>query len=215
MIGILPFLIQWISLSQWGGRNEQSQSSYNYYYQPGSTTTTSAGSEYTPKNHWTLLNEFQHLPEEEIEHFLPQICNMIVDRETVQSSSLGSSSGRRSAQLDPDLFEYFEDILVRKCAGCLTFGTRLCGVLKASQHTPSEGLFKNIVQLQSSQASIAAQRREERLRSFQEKVEKSSSYGHNLSPALSSDRSTYYRDYLFLLDNLARLGIELKTFPGR
>jgi len=206
MIGILPFLIQWISLSQFGGRNEQS--SY-YYYQPGTSTGTTAGSEHSPKNHWTLLNEFQHLPEEEIEHFLPQICNMIVDRE----ASLGG--GRQGGALDPDLFEYFEDILVRKCAGCLTFGTRLCGVLKASQHTPSEGLFKNIV-LQSSQASIAAQRRrEDRMRIFQEKVEQSSSYGHNLSPALSSDRSTYYRDYLFLLDNLARLGIELKTFPGR
>jgi hypothetical protein len=205
MIGILPFLIQWISLSQLGRKNEQS--SY-YYYQPGTTT---AGSEYTPKNHnhWTLLNDFQQLPEEEIEHFLPQICNMIVDRE----ASLGSG-GRHGAQLDPDLFEYFEDILVRKCAGCLTFGMRLCGVLKASQHAPSEGLFKSVL-LQSSQASISAQRREERMRIFQEKVEKSSSYGHNLSPSLSSDRCTYYRDYLFLLDNLARLGIELKTFPGR
>jgi len=192
MIGILPFLIQWISLSQFGGRNEQS----NYYY---------PGSEFTPKNHWTLLNDFQHLPEEEIEHFLPQICNMIVDRE----ASLGSS---RHTPLDPDLFEYFENILERKCAGCLTFGMRLCGVLKASQHTPSEGLFKNV--LQSSQASIIAQRREERMRIFQEKVEHSSSYGNNLPPALSSDRSTYFRDYLFLLDNLARLGIELKSFPG-
>ena len=194
MIGILPFLIQWISLSQFGGGRNNNE----HYYYPGA--------DYTPKNHWTLLNEFQHLPEDEIEHFLPQICNMIVDRET------SSGTTCRQTAMDPDLFEYFESILERKCAGCLTFGTRLCGVLKASQHTPSEGLFKNV--LQSNQANILAQRREERMRSFQEKVEHSSSYGHNLSPALSAERSTYFRDYMFLLDNLARLGIELKTFPG-
>jgi hypothetical protein len=51
----------------------------------------------------------KRLPEEEIETFLPQICNMILDRESLN---------------DPAIFDYFEKILISKCAQCLPFGCR-------------------------------------------------------------------------------------------
>lgn len=101
MLAILPFLIQWIALGQLGSQlylDRPVQQSYPL-----------------PKSHWTLLHELQQLPEEEIDHFLPQVCNMVMDRE-----SLG----------DDDLFNYFESVIERKCAECFTFGTRVCGVLK-------------------------------------------------------------------------------------
>lgn len=135
MIGILPFLIQWISLSQLG-KQHPSYSDNNYHHS------------FPPKSHWTLLNEFQQLPEEEIEHFLPQVCNMVIDRNIQQVS------------YDVDLFEYFENILEKKCAECITFGARLSGILKASQNAPSEGLFKNV--LTSTITSQQNQQKEER-----------------------------------------------------
>lgn len=100
MLGILPFLIQWIALSQLGN-NE-------FFYRTSSPQT---------KSHWSLLRDFQSLPEEEIDHFLPQVCNMMLDRDSLA---------------DDDLFSYFESVMEQKCADCFTFGTRLCGVLKVT-----------------------------------------------------------------------------------
>jgi len=104
MLGVLPFLIQWIALGQLG--------SQDYYFQNMHHATS-----YAPKSLWTLLNEFKQLPEEEIDHFLPQICNMILDRESLR---------------DDDLFDYFESVMEQKCADCFSFGTRVCGVLKVT-----------------------------------------------------------------------------------
>ena len=36
----------------------------------------------------------------------------------------------RDSVNDHDLYEYFEGILLKKCSECLTFGTRVCGLLK-------------------------------------------------------------------------------------
>lgn len=103
MLGILPILIQWLALSQIATR-----SFFDSYYQ---------GTSLPPKSHWTLLNELQKLGEDEIERYLPQVCNMVLDRDSLN---------------DPDLFNYFENILVKKCADCLPFGSRISGYLKVT-----------------------------------------------------------------------------------
>ena len=102
MLGILSFLVQWLALSHLGNRSYQ-QTSYQFSS--------------PPKSHWSLLSEFQNLPEDEIEGFLPQICNILLDRDSTDEYGL---------------FEHFERILVEKCAGCLTFGMRVCGLLKVT-----------------------------------------------------------------------------------
>ena len=115
MLGILPFLIQWIALSQLGSQH------FQYVQQQPSMQV--------PKSHWTLLNEFKQLPEEEIDHFLPQVCNMILDRESLR---------------DDDLYDYFESVLEKKCADCFSFGTRVCGVLKVMHRKLSYQMFTTL-----------------------------------------------------------------------
>ena len=70
---------------------------------------------HVPKSHWTLINEFHQIPEQEIELFIPQICNIILDREALN---------------DQNIFEYFEKILVKKCADCFPFGVKVANYLK-------------------------------------------------------------------------------------
>lgn len=117
MFGILPFLIQWVALGMFGTKNLLPPS----FYGNSVPTTNAYTGGYTgqspmpPKSHWSLLSEFQNLPEEDIETFLPQICNMILDRESLN---------------DPAIFDYFERIILGKCAQCLPFGLRVCGVLR-------------------------------------------------------------------------------------
>lgn len=98
MLGIIPFLIQWLALSQFSNRNFQT----NYQ-------------SYPLKSHWTLLSELQQFPEEELENFLPQLCNILLDRETIS---------------DDALFEFFERILVDKCEKSLLFGAKVSCYLK-------------------------------------------------------------------------------------
>ena len=92
---MLRFLVQWLALSS------------DYYDQRSQPY----------KSHYGLLNDFQQLPEEEIESFLPQICNILFDCQS--SGSEGDN-----------LFQTFERLLVDKCADCLPFGMRVCGLLK-------------------------------------------------------------------------------------
>lgn len=117
MFGILPFLIQWVALGMLGTKTLFPPS----FYGPNPTIEADfsgySGSSMPPKSHWTLLSEFQNLPEEDIETFLPQICNMILDRDSLN---------------DPAIFDYFERIILSKCAQCLPFGLRVCGVLRVS-----------------------------------------------------------------------------------
>ena len=96
-MGILPFLVQWIALSYLGNQ-------IAHLRQPD-------------KSYWSLLSDFQHIPENEIENFLPQVCSILIDRENTQ---------------DPDIFSYLEKILSDKCAGCLTFGLRTCSLMRVS-----------------------------------------------------------------------------------
>lgn len=177
MIGILPFLVQWLTLSGFGGNQQHLQ-------QYGSIP---------PKSHWALLSEFQQLPEDEIEAFLPQVCNILVDRD--QKDEYG-------------VYDQFERILVEKCAGCLTFGMRVCGLLKAASPGPSEGLFKNVLANNAGQVA-----REERLRNLHEHCEAATLHGNNLPDRMNHLRSTYFRDVNFMLDTLSRLGTELKAYP--
>lgn len=113
LFGILPFLVQWLALnSNSHGSNMGYISNYNYPHQP--------------KSHWTLLTELQQLPEDEIEQFLPQICNILFDVETC-GASRGDNTGR-------ELSHYLEDILIQKCQDSLPFGLKLCGLLKVINH---------------------------------------------------------------------------------
>lgn len=81
--------------------------------------------------------------------------------------------------------------------------------MQATQQPPAESLLKSILV-----STATSQRDEERLRAFNERAEYATAYGYNLPPELSEQRSIYYRDYQFLLDSLARLGTELKDYPG-
>lgn len=58
------------------------------------------------------------------------------------------------------------------------------------------------------------QAREERLRYLQDHVEYVTAHGHHLPPPIVQQRSAYCRDITFLIDNLARLALELKRYPG-
>lgn len=120
--GILPFLIQWLALSHFGSvllnpnplpysssyptsYPDQSYSQGNYY-------------SHQPSSQWKLLNEFANLAEDEIEKFLPQICNILLDYETMN---------------DPRMIEQYERIIIDKCANCLPFGIKVCNLLRVSE----------------------------------------------------------------------------------
>lgn len=81
---------------------------------------------------------------------------------------------------------------------------------KASMQGPTEGLFRNILN-----NNAVAQSREDRLRRLQTNIEAVTTYGLNLSPRVSQLRSEYCRDLTFVLDSLARIGTELKSYPGK
>ena len=57
MFGILPFLVQWIALSSIGNQLSRLR--------------------HPVKSYWTLLSDFQNLPENEVEKFLPQVCSIL------------------------------------------------------------------------------------------------------------------------------------------
>ena len=95
MLGILPFLVQWLAFSYLGSQISHLR--------------------LTDKSPWSLLSDFKSLSENEIEKFLPQICNILIDKDPTQ---------------DPDIFAYMENILADKCASCLTFGLRTSSLLK-------------------------------------------------------------------------------------
>lgn len=98
MFGILPFLIHWFALSQWGAKIFQVPTSTNPHI-----------------NHWTLLGDLQRLSESDIEPYLPQLCNILLDRESMP---------------DQQIYDYLEKIMVSKCSTSMNFGFKLCGLLK-------------------------------------------------------------------------------------
>jgi hypothetical protein len=101
MVGILPFLMQWLALS----KHTQQHSSHKLNNQQY----------YTPKSHWTLINEFADLPEDEIELFLPQVCNIIIDNDAPDEFGI---------------FQQLERTIINKCANCLPFGLKVSHLLK-------------------------------------------------------------------------------------
>lgn len=57
--------------------------------------------------------------------------------------------------------------------------------------------------------------RESRIRRLLEKIEQVTAQGNPNLPVMVSDlRAEYYRDFQFMLDTLARLGVELKSYPS-
>ena len=151
---------------------------------------------HSPKSRWNLLGDFQQLSEDEIEMFLPQICNILFSLDNNEE--------------DRKLFQYFESILLNKCADSLPFGMRLSGMLSASfvPQSPTESIFK----LMSGSAS----RSDELFMSFQEKVQYYTEYGGDALPTCASElRRVYCSDYQYLLECLTRLGYSLKNYPVR
>jgi hypothetical protein len=124
--GILPFLIQWLALSHFGSvllnpnplpYSAQYPESYASPYPAQSYSHSNYYGNSAPSQ-WKLLNEFANLAEDEIEKFLPQICNILLDYETMN---------------DPRLIEQYERIVIDKCANCLPFGIKVCNLLKVSR----------------------------------------------------------------------------------
>jgi hypothetical protein len=113
---ILPFFIQWLALSYNNKQQVNDRSSYGWASSLlGSQSRSVLPSFHTTKSHWGLLNDFQNLSENELEKFLPQICNILVNEENVN---------------DNRVFQSFEDILIAKCSNCMPFGIRVCNLLK-------------------------------------------------------------------------------------
>lgn len=146
--GVLAFFIQWLALSHWGyivspPQAPMSMGGYSFPQSHGEGYSYPSDIQpYPQQSHWALLSQFQSLSEEEMQLFLPQICNLVLDRVAVN---------------DPALFDYFEQTLVNKCADCLPFGAKLCNTLKAMASSPREGLFKSML------SSSAQARRDEAL----------------------------------------------------
>lgn len=111
--GILPFLMQWLALSHLG----------NVLLNPDPLSLSFSPSHtmhmnYQPKSQWALLQEFVTIPEDEIEKFLPQIANILLEYENYFT--------------DPRLIEQYESIILNKCANCLPFGIKVSSLLKVS-----------------------------------------------------------------------------------
>lgn len=183
--------MQWLTLTKFAPQ-EQSRHPQQYsspYYQ----TQPETNSFFTPKSHWTLINEFVELPEDEIETFLPQVLNIILDNEAPDQYGI---------------YQHLERAIITKCAKSLPFGLKVSHLLKASSPGSSEGLFRSVLSPQSKDI------KEAKLREFQAHVEAATYCGADPSERMRYLRSTYCQDYLFMLSSLARLGTELKHSPG-
>lgn len=77
------------------------------------------------------------------------------------------SSGTDNAYSSGDygLYENFEKLLIEKCAGCLPFGIRVCGLLKSASSNPSESVLRNVMY------NTNTQQRNDRLRMLSENIE--------------------------------------------
>lgn len=177
----MPFLIHWLALS-----------------------TQLYSNQWHNKNHWNLLGDFQQLPEDEIEEFLPQICNILVERD----QGLGAND-------EYGVYAHFHKLLVEKCAGCLPFGLRVCSLLKsAAQGPPSTGgFFQSILGSSRPATGSAVPGRDDRLRYLHQQAEEATSHGMGLTQAAGYLRGKYYHDLSFMLDTMARLGRDLKVHP--
>lgn len=146
MVGILPFLMQWLALTSPNTYQEQEQyyapsthystpsQHYQHQHQPTGPPSESISSPHyhrsrgqhayiapsVPKSHWTLINEFAQLPEDEIEVFLPQVLNILLDNELPDQYGI---------------YSQLERVILNKCANCLPFGLRIIHLLKVTLFT--------------------------------------------------------------------------------
>ena len=200
---VVPFLIQWLALltGQGGGpgpinttnRGVEGQTSawgFNEYVQQQSMGTLGG------KTYWHLLNDLKSLPEDEIENFLPQLCNILVDNNFAKS-------------MDYQVYGQLRSVLLGKCAGSLPFGMRVCALIAAMAEPPSESIFKVF----SAADDGGADARAERIRYLQQGAEAATFHGDQLPSRFSKLRASYMKDMTTLLENFARIGRELKSYP--
>lgn len=192
-LGVVPFLIQWLALMN-GGSHPASlgngQSPLGQTQIPGGFVD-----QQPPKSYWALLNDLGQLPEDEIEGFLPQMTNILVEDAFAKS-------------MDYQTYGHLRQILLTKCAGCLPFGMRVCSLLEAQSDAPSESIFKVFGGGESSSEGKA-----ERVRYLKQGAEAATFYGNHLPQRVSSLRATYMKDMHTMLEHFARIGRELKSYP--
>lgn len=134
---ILGFLIQWLALSNYVYKNEPNG-------QAGSTSSISNDAfpcddsirVQSAMARWNMLRKLQNIPPAEIECYLPQICSMLIDRPPGAPPNPAQNQYVSDAN-DPNLMQYFQDIVVQKCERCLPFGIKTVGFLKVTKHTNS------------------------------------------------------------------------------
>ena len=192
-LGVVPFLIQWLALMT---GNQSPANSGNGHLPLGQTQVPGGfGEQLRPKSYWDLLSDLGQLPEDEIEGFLPQITNILVEDSFARS-------------MDYQTYGHLRQILLTKCAGCLPFGMRVCSLLEAQSDTPSESIFKVFGGGESN-----SEAKTERIRYLKQGAEAATFYGNQLPQRLSSLRATYMKDMHTMLDHFARIGRELKSYP--
>lgn len=178
MFQIIPFLVQWLALTYVAQHGQQSYP-------------------ISKKSHWALIEDLRSISEDEVEKFLPQLCNILVDRD--QSTGGGDEFG---------IYQNLERVLMDKCAKCFPFGVRVCNLLTAAAY--SAAAERKPWGSLGSEGSID---KEERIRHLQSIAEAATANGYNLPQRYSYLRSSYYRDFRFMLDSFSRLGEELKAYP--
>ena len=98
---------------------------------------------------------------------LTHSCTYLLRSYTYMFTPYSGSSSADNAYSSGDygLYENFEKLLIEKCAGCLPFGIRVCGLLKSASSNPSESVLRNVMY------NTNAQQRNDRLRILSENVE--------------------------------------------
>lgn len=175
--------------SQYSVQQQQQQQQYN-------TVSSSR------KTRWSLLSDLDKFPEDDLETFLPQLCNILIERDDGNSHTS-----------DDNLYVQFEKILLDKCAASLPFGIRMCAFLKALTQNPYDSSSGSSVGGSIRSSPYSNEYRSDRLRVMQEHFESITSSGKNLPSKVRYLRSIYFRDLSFMLDLLARVGKELRAYP--
>lgn len=213
MVAVLKVLTSWLALSDPSAPSSfssslspffpssYSPSSFSSYFSTSPAPTYSANSNlYNSQyrlSHWSLLNQLSELKDDDLEPFIPQICNILLDVDSLSN---------------PDVLNSLERILVQKCALNLPFGLRVQGILKSMVTRSESGLLKGWLKASSSSQS---QKREEKLRILLEEIEQVTSKGENLPTEIEKLRKDYYRDYVLIGETLSKLGSDLRDVPGK
>ncbi len=129
MFGIIPFLVNWLALSQWISTTSKFGGS-PVFSQHGIPSSDHNSHSLSSKSYWSLLSDFQSLPEEEVELFLPQICNILLDRENQPSPGNTHFSSQYQ-----QIYHYLENVVLQKCAKSLPFGIKCCNLLRVRNFT--------------------------------------------------------------------------------